>query len=142
LDAEDDGVTLIAARADRGAAEAAASAFELVDERAENAGAGGADRVAEGNRAAIDVNARVVDREGPDRVERDRGEGLVDLPEIDVPHGEADAIQRASDRGGGREDVVGRVGRLSVTDDLRQRRLAVGLRPLLRGQHDRTAHRR
>ena len=46
--------------------------------------AGGADRVAERDRAAVDVDLLLVDAEHPDRVEGDRGEGLVDLPEVDV----------------------------------------------------------
>ena len=40
--------------------------------------------MAERDRAAVDVDLLLVDAEHPDRVDRDRGEGLVDLPEVDV----------------------------------------------------------
>ena len=63
---------------------AAAPAAQLVDERAEDPRAGGADRVTEGDRAAVDVDPVLVDPEHPDRVQRDRGERLVDLPQVDV----------------------------------------------------------
>src|SRR4029077_6103406 len=46
-DLDDDGVALPAAGADRGAAEAATATAQLVDERAEDARAGGPDRVAQ-----------------------------------------------------------------------------------------------
>src|SRR5881392_2457172 len=80
---DDDRVPLTSARADRRDAEAAATAAQLVHERAENARARGADRVAERNRAAVDVHLRLVDAEHADRVERDRCERLVDLEEVD-----------------------------------------------------------
>src|ERR1700679_2016818 len=78
-----DRVALTAAGADRGDAEAAATAAELMNECADDAGSRGADRVAEGDRAAVDVDLLLVDAEHPHRVEGDRGEGLVDLPEVD-----------------------------------------------------------
>ena len=58
---DDDGVALAAAGADRRAAVAAAAAAQLQHERAEDARAGGADRVAERDRAAVDVDALLVD---------------------------------------------------------------------------------
>src|SRR3954469_10650868 len=77
----DDGVALAAAGADRDAAVAAAAPAQLEHERAEDAGAGRADRVPERHRAAVDVHARLVDAEHPRGVQRDRGERLVDLPQ-------------------------------------------------------------
>src|SRR5207244_4963993 len=81
---EHDRVALSSARADRGAAEAAAPAPKLVDQGAHDPSARGADRVPQGDRAAIDVDLVLVDSEHPHRVERNRREGLVDLPEVDV----------------------------------------------------------
>ena len=40
--------------------------------------------MAEGDRAAVDVDLVLLDAEHPQRVERDGGERLVDLPEVDV----------------------------------------------------------
>src|SRR5437660_12727699 len=79
---DDDRVALATARADRRAPEAAAAAAQLVHERAQDARAGGSDRVPEGDRATVDVDLVLVDPEHPDRVQRHRGEGLVDLPQI------------------------------------------------------------
>src|SRR4051794_27799510 len=73
-DLDDHGVALAAARADRGAAEAAAAALELERERPEDPGPGGADRVAEGDGAAVHVDLVLVDAEHPNRVERHGGE--------------------------------------------------------------------
>src|SRR6266511_4901970 len=55
-DLEQKGVALPAAGADRREPEAAAVAAELVDHRAEDTGARGADRMAEGDSAAVDVH--------------------------------------------------------------------------------------
>src|SRR5689334_16735855 len=76
IDLDDHRVALAAARADRGAAQAAAPPAQLEHERAEDARARGADRMAEGDRAAVDVDLVLVDAEHPDRVQRDRGERL------------------------------------------------------------------
>src|SRR3954454_10782735 len=93
VDLDHDRVALAAAGADRGDAEAAAAAAQLVDEGADDASAGGADRVPEGDRAAVDVDLLLVDAEHPHRVQRDRGEGLVDLPEVDLVGALADLLQ-------------------------------------------------
>src|SRR6185437_12408229 len=79
LDVDDHGVALAAAGADRDAAVAAAAPAQLEHERADDAGAGGADRVPERDRAAVDVHALLVDAEHARRVQGDRSEGLVDL---------------------------------------------------------------
>src|ERR1700722_13508485 len=92
-DLQDNRVALSAAGADRGAAVAAAATAQLVDERADDARAGSADRVTEGNSTTVDVDLVLVDAEHPDRVERDRGEGLVDLPQVDVLGFQAGLLQ-------------------------------------------------
>ena len=96
-------------RADRRAAEAAAAPAQLVDERAEDAGARGADRVAERDGAAVDVDAVLVDAEHPDRVQRHRGERLVDLPQVDVARLQARLVQRLLAARGRRRGEVGEV---------------------------------
>src|SRR3954447_4853672 len=93
VDLDDDRVALTAAGADRGDAEAATAAAQLVDEGADDAGAGGANRVPQGDRAAVDVDLLLLDAEHPHRVQRDRGERLVDLPEIDLVGTLADLLQ-------------------------------------------------
>src|SRR3954471_17778151 len=84
VDLDDDRVPLPPAGADGRAALPAAAPAQLVHERAEDARARRADRVAERDRAAVDVDLVLVDAEHADRVERDRGERLVDLPQVDV----------------------------------------------------------
>ena len=59
-------------------------ALELVEGGAEDHRAGGAERVAHGDGAAVDVDAGGVDVEGLQEAEDDGGEGLVDLEEVDV----------------------------------------------------------
>src|SRR6185503_2259677 len=81
---DDHRVALAAARADRRAAEPAAAAPQLVDERHQDAGAAGADRVAERDRAAVHVHLGLVELKHAHRVERDRGERLVDLEQVDL----------------------------------------------------------
>src|SRR5436190_15141116 len=81
---DDDGVALATAGANRGHAEAAAAAAQLVHERAQDAGSGGADRMTERDRPAVHVHLRLVDAEHPHGVESDRGERLVDLEQVDV----------------------------------------------------------
>src|SRR3954468_4250709 len=84
VDLDEDGVALAAARADGGAAEAAAAPAQLVDERPDDAGARRADGMAQGDRSAVDVDLVLVDSEHAHRVDRDRRERLVDLPEVHV----------------------------------------------------------
>src|ERR1700728_2258051 len=108
-DLENQRVALPAAGADRRAAVAAAAAAQLVDERAENPCAGGADRVTERDRAAVHVHAVLVDAEHPDRVQRDRGKRLVDLPQVDVLGLQASLLQRLLRGARGRRGQVGEV---------------------------------
>src|SRR4051794_38526581 len=94
VDLEDHGISLAAARADRRDSETAAAAAQLVHERHEDAGAARADRMAEGDRAAVDVDLRLIHAEHPHRVDRHRGERLVDLEEVDVVDREAGLVER------------------------------------------------
>ena len=52
--------------------------------RADQDRAGGADRVAERHRAAVDVDLVAVELEVADELLGDDGEGLVDLEQVDV----------------------------------------------------------
>src|SRR5436309_16131901 len=89
---QDDCVALAAAAADRGAAEAAPAPTQLVDQGADDARAGGADRVSEGDRAPVHVDLVLFDAEHSHGVDRHRGERLVDLPEVDVLRRLADLL--------------------------------------------------
>src|SRR3954454_9886103 len=138
-DLDDHVVALAAARADRGAAEPAAAALELERERPEDPGAGGADRMAERDGAAVHVDLVLVDAEHPDRVEHHGGERLVDLPEVDVVGREPGLLERDLRGGGGRAREVGEVvGDLTLGHDRRERRAAVLLGPLVGGEDHRT----
>ena len=77
-------VALGGARADRGDADPAAAAAQLVHERAEQPRARGADGMAERDRAAVHVHPLGVDPEQVDRVQGDRAERLVHLEQVDV----------------------------------------------------------
>src|ERR1700729_2305923 len=132
IDLDDHGVALAATGADRGPPEPAAAAPKLEQERAEDAGAGGADRVAERDRAAVDVDLVLVEAEHPHRVERHRRERLIDLPQIDVVDLEAGLLERLLGgvrRGPGQIREV--VGNLRMSDDRGQNSLAVGLGPIV-----------
>src|SRR5690349_13108525 len=76
---EDRDVGLAAALAHDLEAVAAAGALELVEQGGHQAGAGGADRVAEGDAAAVDVDLLVRDVELLHPGEHDGREGLVAL---------------------------------------------------------------
>src|SRR5579875_3710699 len=93
-DLDDQGVALTAARADRRAAEPAAAPAQLQHQGGDDPRAGGADRVAEGDGAAVDVDDLFIDAQRPDRVDGDGGKGLVDLPEVDVGDLQAGLLQR------------------------------------------------
>src|SRR6476646_5025495 len=72
-DLEHDRVALAATRADRGDAEPAAAAAELMHQGADDSRPGGAYRMSERDRAAVDVDLLLVDTQHPHRVECDRG---------------------------------------------------------------------
>src|ERR1700761_8807531 len=125
---DDNGVALAAARADRRTAQAAAPTAQLVDERAEDPRAGRTDRVSERDGAAVDVDAVLVDAEHPDRVERDGGKPLVDLPQGEVLDLQAGLVERLLGGVRGRPRQVGEVVcDLSLGDDRRQHLLAIAL---------------
>src|SRR6059058_3302186 len=96
--AHEGGVTLAAAAAQRGRAELAAAAAQLVHERDDEPGPRHADRVAECDGAAVDVHDVVVDVEVLHGGETDGGEGLVDLEKIDVGDRLVDGLERPLDR--------------------------------------------
>ena len=98
----------------------------------------GADRVADGDRAAVDVHAVLVDPEHADRVERHGGEGLVDLPQVDVARLQARLVERELARVGRRAGEVGEVvGDLRLGDDRAEDLLGVRLGPVLGREHER-----
>ena len=86
--ADQDGVALAAATAQRGRAGAAAAAGELEGEVQGDAVAGHAERVAHGDGAAVDVDDVHRDAEVIGRRDADRGERLVDLEQVDVGDGQ------------------------------------------------------
>src|SRR5581483_9259017 len=80
LDLDEQRVALAAAGADRREPEPAAVPAQLVHQRPDDPAAAGADRVTEGDGAAVDVRPLLVGSEHPRRVQRDRRERLVDRP--------------------------------------------------------------
>src|SRR5256714_192869 len=101
LDPQDYRVALAPARADRCAAQPAAAAAQLEHEAAEDARARGADGVSQRDGPAVDVDALLVDAQHADRVQGHRGEGLVDLPEVDVARLPSRLLERLLGRAGG-----------------------------------------
>src|SRR5215212_4688488 len=81
---EDDCVPATAAGADRGHAEAATAAAQLLDQAEDDAGAAGADGVAERDCATIHIDATGVDTEPLAGDDGNTGECLVDFPDFDV----------------------------------------------------------
>ena len=94
--ADDEGVALAAAAAQRGRADAAAATLELERQVQGDPGAGHADRVAERDRAAVDVDLVGVDAQLPGRGQADRGERLVDLDQVEVGGRDALLLRRPS----------------------------------------------
>src|SRR3546814_11940163 len=80
---DDDGGGHAAAGAHRDEAALEVAALELVEHGADEHRAGGADRVAEGHRAAVDVDLLAVDLEVADALLDHAGHGRVDLEEAD-----------------------------------------------------------
>src|SRR5262249_41866337 len=75
---------LPAAHAERGDAQARVAVLHGVQEGHQHAGAARADRMAEGDRAAVHVDAVLRDAELAQHAERLGGERLVQLPEVDL----------------------------------------------------------
>src|SRR5688572_461601 len=67
--------------------------LELVEDGAEDHGAGGAERMAHGDGAAVHVDDLRVQVEGLRVAQHDRGEGFVDLEQVDVVDAHAGALQ-------------------------------------------------
>src|SRR6185436_19578463 len=84
---DDQRVALVATAAQAGRAEAAAAALQLERQGQDQPGAGHAERVAEGDRPAVDVDDVAGDAELAHRLDADLGERLVDLDEVEVGHG-------------------------------------------------------
>ena len=104
------------------------AALELVQGGGDQPGAGGADRVAEGDRAAVDVDLVHVDPVLAGPREDDGGERLVDLEQVEVGDRHAGAV----------EQLLGRLDRaVEVVVGVRPDQ-AVGLDPGPRGQAEGT----
>src|SRR5690349_8280362 len=88
-----------AADAQRDERDIAITALELVERGTEQHRAGRAERMPERDRSPVDVDALGIDVQLALGVERNGGEGLVDLPEIDVRHFHARFFERALRRG-------------------------------------------
>src|SRR5881275_2772315 len=91
-------VALAAPAAERGSAEPAAPALQLIRQCNSEAGARSTDRMAESDRATVDVDLLRVDAEHPRRVNGDRRERLVDLDQVEVAGVEPGSAQRLVDR--------------------------------------------
>src|SRR6185312_5273298 len=86
-----------------------AGAFEFVDHGPQDHRPRGAQRVAHGDRAAVDVEPLVVDAEVALEFQGDGGERLVDLPQVDVRRRQTGGVQELAGGGGGACEHDGRV---------------------------------
>src|SRR5476649_422819 len=80
---EDGGDAHATADTQGGQAVALLAHFQFVEQGAEDRAARGAERVAHGNGAAVDVDPRSVDAHVFDELEDDRGKRLVDFEQVD-----------------------------------------------------------
>ena len=87
-----------AAEAQRGETVAALAATELVQQRRHDPGAARADRMAERDRAAVDVDLRPVEAELAAVGERLRGERLVDLDQVEVLDPQLELLEQLASR--------------------------------------------
>ena len=99
---DDEGDAFAAADAEGGDAALRVALLHCVEEGDEDAGAGSADGVAEGDGAAVDVDAGGVEAEELVVDDGDDGEGFVDLVEIDLVLAELGAGEGARWRRRGR----------------------------------------
>ena len=97
-DPDDEGVALAAAAAERRRADAAAATLELERQVQGDPGAGHADRVPQGDRAAVDVDLVGVEAELLGRGQPDRRERLVDLDQVEVGGRDALLVAGLGDR--------------------------------------------
>src|SRR5699024_9350656 len=114
-DGEQQGVALAAATAQGSGACTAAAPTQLVDQVQSEACTGGPDRVPESDGAAIDVDDLVGDAQVLGGLQTDRGEGLVDLDQVQIGDVLARLAQRMLDGVGGLEvQGVVRAGDIAV----------------------------
>jgi hypothetical protein len=99
-----------AAHAQGGEAVPLVLALQFVDEGAEDHRAGGAERVTEGDRAAVDVDLVQGQSHVPDEAQDDRRERLVDLDQVDVVDGQPGLGERLAGGGGGSGEHDGGLG--------------------------------
>src|ERR1700722_14228804 len=92
---------LAAAAAQRGRAQPAAAAAQLVHEVQGDPGARRPDRVAQGDGPAVHVDFLVPDAQVPHGLDGDRGERLVDLDQVQVGDAQPGLAEGAPDRGRG-----------------------------------------
>src|SRR2546426_11710018 len=95
---EEPGRALPAADAHRHHAVARLAAQHLVGDGADHARARHAERMPDGDRAAVDVQLRGIETERVATVDDLRGEGLVELPEVDVLDREPVTLQQLRHR--------------------------------------------
>src|SRR5699024_8781410 len=107
---DDGGDAHAAADAERDESALAAGALEFVEDRAGDHRAGRAERMAHGDGAAVDVELLVRDVHVLLETQDDRGERLVELPEVDVVGGETGGGQRLLGGRGGAGQHDGGVG--------------------------------
>src|SRR2546430_1946221 len=117
---------------------ARAAPLELVEQRRHELRARAAERVAERDRAAVDVHTAHVRVKLPLPREHDRSERLVDLDEVDVVQGERGPLQHAL----GRRDRTGQHDRRVHAGERRRDHARAGpdaerLRSLGRHEHER-----
>ena len=133
LDAQDRRRAHAAADAHRDEAKAGLAAGHLVEERGRELRAAAAERMAKRDRAAVDVQPIGIDVQLAEAREHLRGEGLVDLDEVEAGERQAEAIQQFTDGGhrAGPEALGGDAGR-GVAQEPRQRRQAELAAPVRR----------
>src|SRR5690606_21582418 len=93
-DLEQDGVALPATAAEGRSSEASAATLQLERGVQGDAGSGHAERVPDGDGAAVEVGDLVGDAELGHRGQADGGEGLVQLEEVDVGDRLAGTLER------------------------------------------------
>src|SRR3989344_5277327 len=106
---DDGGGGLPCRRAQRDEPRAQVAALQFVEHGADQHRPRGPQRVAQCDRAAIDVDALVRRAGGPHVAKHHRGEGLVDLEQIDVTNGHARAAQGLLRGRGGTVEHQGRL---------------------------------